>query len=103
MNRSSMEAKMGAHSVLLQHQFVDQVFSNAANTFFQTDGLQGNIPAYRVADFSYAYDWGSGKIFAGITNLFNEKYFTRRAGGLPGPGILPADPRNVYVGTRLTF
>lgn len=103
MIRSSIEAKMGAHSVLLQHQFVDKVFSNAANTFFQTDGLQGNIPAYRVADFSYAYDWGNGKIFAGITNLFDEKYFTRRAGGLPGPGILPADPRNVYVGTRLTF
>ncbi len=103
MIRSSVEAKMGAHSVLFQHQFVDQAFSNASNTIFQTDGVQGNIPAYRVADFSYSFDWGSGKIFAGVTNLFNEVYFTRRAGGLPGPGILPADPRNVYVGTRLSF
>jgi Fe(3+) dicitrate transport protein len=101
--RSSLEAKMGAHALLLQHQFVDQSFSNAANTPFQIDGIQGKIPAYRVMDFSYAYDWGSGKIFAGVTNLLNEVYFTRRAGGLPGPGILPADSRNVYVGTRLTF
>jgi len=103
MIRSSLEAKMAAHSVLFQHQFVDQSFSNASNTTFQIDGVQGKIPAYRVMDFSYAYDWGSGKIFAGVTNLFNEIYFTRRASGLPGPGILPADPRNVYVGTRLTF
>jgi Fe(3+) dicitrate transport protein len=34
---------------------------------------------------------------AGINNLLNETYFTRRAGGYPGPGALPADGRTFFV------
>jgi Fe(3+) dicitrate transport protein len=32
----------------------------------------------------------------GVNNLFNESYFTRRAGGYPGPGLLPANGRTFY-------
>jgi Fe(3+) dicitrate transport protein len=40
---------------------------------------------------------------AGINNLLNEKYFTRRSSGYPGPGILAAEPRNFFltVGLKL--
>ena len=34
---------------------------------------------------------------AGVNNLFNEKYFTRRATGYPGPGIIPSAPQNSYL------
>jgi Fe(3+) dicitrate transport protein len=34
---------------------------------------------------------------AGINNLNDTRYFTRRAGGYPGPGALPADGRNFFV------
>jgi Fe(3+) dicitrate transport protein len=34
---------------------------------------------------------------AGIKNLFDERYFTRRAGGYPRPGALPADGRTFFV------
>jgi len=32
-----------------------------------------------------------------INNLLNEKYFTRRAEGYPGPGILPSDMRSFFL------
>ncbi len=39
----------------------------------------------------------------GINNLTDERYFTRRAGGYPGPGILPADGRTFYVSAGIKF
>jgi Fe(3+) dicitrate transport protein len=36
-------------------------------------------------------------IKAGINNMADVRYFTRRAGGYPGPGALPADGRNFFV------
>ena len=33
----------------------------------------------------------------GINNLLSERYFTRRATGYPGPGIIPSAPRNYYL------
>lgn len=34
---------------------------------------------------------------AGINNLTDASYFTRRAGGYPGPGALPADGRTFFI------
>ena len=39
----------------------------------------------------------------GINNLFNVTYFTRRAGGYPGPGALPADARSFFITMSATF
>jgi len=36
-------------------------------------------------------------LYTGVNNLANRKYFTRRADGYPGPGIIPADRRGFYV------
>ena len=33
----------------------------------------------------------------GINNVLNHKYFTRRATGYPGPGIIPSSGTNVYT------
>ena len=37
----------------------------------------------------------------GINNLLNELYFTRRATGYPGPGIIPSDKRNCYLSLQV--
>jgi Fe(3+) dicitrate transport protein len=34
---------------------------------------------------------------SGVNNVFNKTYFTRRAGGYPGPGLLPGDGRTFFV------
>jgi Fe(3+) dicitrate transport protein len=37
------------------------------------------------------------RVSFGCNNLLNATYFTRRAEGYPGPGIIPSDPRNYYL------
>jgi Fe(3+) dicitrate transport protein len=48
-------------------------------------------------DFSSRYTYRWFTLETGVNNLLNEMYFTRRAAGYPGPGILPSDGRNFYV------
>ena len=43
------------------------------------------------------------KFESGINNIFNETYFTRRATGYPGPGIIPSPPRNIYSTIQIKF
>lgn len=59
-------------------------------------GIVGEIPAYHIMDLSLAYSIRKVKLETGVNNLTNQKYFTRRATGYPGPGIIPSEPRNYY-------
>jgi Fe(3+) dicitrate transport protein len=72
-------------------------YSDATNTVLTPTAVDGAIPAFAVMDLSLSYNWRHYTIFSGVNNLTNKKYFTRRADGYPGPGILPADKRNIYV------
>uniref|UniRef100_A0AB33KUW9 TonB-dependent receptor n=1 Tax=Tenacibaculum sp. Pbs-1 TaxID=3238748 RepID=A0AB33KUW9_9FLAO len=60
-------------------------------------GTIGPIPAYTIVDASFSYSYKKWKLETGVNNLLDEKYFTRRATGYPGPGIIPSAPRNWYV------
>jgi len=78
-----------------QFNYVSEQFSDASNAEIPTvNAISGIIPAYYVMDFSasYTYKWFTLK--ANINNLSNNRYFTRRAAGYPGPGIIPAEPIN---------
>ncbi len=78
---------------------VAATFSDANNTEVPTANAQnGIIPSYTITDITAAYKLVKGiKIKAGINNAFDKTYFTRRAGGYPGPGALPADGRTFFV------
>ncbi|WP_276503102.1 TonB-dependent receptor family protein [Terrimonas pollutisoli] len=82
-----------------QLSYVDETFSDANNTVAVSGNAQtGLIPSYTVTDLTATYKFAKGlNIKAGINNLFDERYFTRRAGGYPGPGALPADGRTFFV------
>jgi len=83
----------------LQYSYTAQTFSDANNTIPPTaNGVNGPIPSYQLVDLSATYKINN-IIFVktGINNLLNEKYFTRRAGGYPGPGIMSAEPRNFFI------
>lgn len=82
---------------------VGMAYSDANNTEApSTNGQTGVIPAYQVADVSASLKVQKRYIVrAGVNNLTDERYFTRRAGGYPGPGILPADGRTGYVSVGL--
>ncbi|MBL0764259.1 TonB-dependent receptor domain-containing protein [Marivirga atlantica] len=66
-------------------------------------GVNGLIPSYYVMDFSCKYKYKFAQIEAGINNLTDNIYFTRRSTGYPGPGILPSPGRNFYVTLGLKF
>jgi Fe(3+) dicitrate transport protein len=82
-----------------QMSSVGATYSDANNTEIPTINAQnGLIPAYTVTDITAAYKLVKGiKIKAGLNNVFDKTYFTRRAGGYPGPGALPADGRTFFV------
>ncbi|WP_310394909.1 TonB-dependent receptor domain-containing protein [Hymenobacter sp.] len=94
-------------SVTGQFSHVARTFADANNTEEPTANAQtGAIPAYQVADFSATWKLGREnrcRLSGGVNNVFDARYFTRRAGGYPGPGILPADGRTWFAGLGLTL
>jgi len=95
--RTGISYKVKGFAIQFQYAHTAKQFTDANNTQFSANGITGVIPAYSIADLSASYEWKRLKIAAGCNNILNEKYFTRRASGYPGPGILPSDPRNFYV------
>ncbi|HLO83058.1 MAG TPA: TonB-dependent receptor [Chitinophagaceae bacterium] len=88
-----------------QLSHVDRCFADANNTEKPTaNGQNGVIPAYTITDLTAAYVFNKHvNIKGGVNNLTNQMYFTRRAGGYPGPGLLPSDGRNFFVSLGLIF
>ncbi|CAN5781274.1 TonB-dependent receptor [soil metagenome] len=103
--RGGITAGYKAFLLTGQFSYVDDCYSNANNTVEPTANAQnGLIPSYTVTDLTATYKLSSGLTFkTGINNLFDKTYFTRRAGGYPGPGALPADGRTFFltVGVKL--
>ena len=86
-------------TVSAQYSYVSEAFSDANNSrTANSSGVNGPIPAYKLVDVSGTYKFNE-KFFVkgGVNNLLNEKYFTRRASGYPGPGLMPAEPINYFV------
>ena len=81
-----------------QYTYMSDQYSEATNA---RDGgvsaVIGLIPAYNVMDLSLSYQYKRFKIEGNINNLTNQIYYTRRATGYPGPGILPSDGRAFYL------
>ena len=84
-------------SISYQFSYNKEQYSDATNATFQNNAVVGIIPAYSIMDLSIQYQYKKFQIESGINNLTNEKYFTRRAVGYPGPGIIPSMPRNFYL------
>ncbi len=81
-----------------QYTYLSDQFTDASNSITPSlSGVNGLIPAYNVLDFSASYKYKKFKLETGVNNLLDERYFTRRATGYPGPGIIPSAPRNWYV------
>jgi Fe(3+) dicitrate transport protein len=86
----------------LSSQFTDPVNQPMDRTD-NTSGIVGEIPSYYVLDLSASYKWKRFKLEAGVNNVTNNWYFTRRATGYPGPGIIPSEPRVVYTTLEFVF
>lgn len=101
--RTGITYKYKKFGATCQYSYTDEQYSDATNAEYSPSGIYGIIPAYSIIDLSANYTYKKVGLIAGINNLANSKYFTRRAEGYPGPGIIPADPINMYVTLRLSL
>lgn len=81
-----------------QYSYISSQYSDASNAEFSATAIEGKIPSYQVMDLALSYRYKRFQIQTGCNNLLNEFYFTRRASGYPGPGIIPSDGRSFYLG-----
>lgn len=97
----------GYKGILLTAQVssVGESYSDANNTVAASaNGNTGLIPSYTVTDLTATYKFFKGlQLKTGINNVLDERYFTRRAGGYPGPGALPADGRTFFISIGAKF
>jgi Fe(3+) dicitrate transport protein len=92
-------------STTMQYRISGKVFTDANNTTAPSaNGVTGLLDAYRVFDLSTEYKFFKNyNLKAGINNVFNEQYATRRASGYPGPGILPGEAQTFYLSVGAKF
>ncbi len=91
----------------LQYTYVSSQFTDASNARQNVNdnqsGIKGEIPAYDVLDLSLSWSFENFTLESGINNVLDSAYFTRRATGYPGPGIIPSPPRTFYSTLQLNF
>ena len=88
----------------IQYTYMSEQFTDATNSVKSNlSGVIGIIPSYDILDVAFSYMYKNVKIESGINNLFDTSYFTRRATGYPGPGIIPSPLRNWYVTLEFKF
>ena len=105
INRFGATYNKKGFSLTWQLSDIGKAYADASNTeVANVAATTGVIPGYTVQDLSASFKFLKHyNIKAGINNLTDERYFTRRAGGYPGPGILPADGRTFYVSAGIKF
>lgn len=86
-------AKLACQFSHLSDQYADA--TNAADGGFS--GVNGIVPAYTLMDLSLSYTWRWLIVEGSVNNLADVAYFTRRATGYPGPGIIPGEGRSFYL------
>lgn len=105
INRFGVTYNKKGFSATWQLSDIGKAYADASNTeTANAAATTGVIPAYTVQDLSASFKFLKHyNVKAGVNNLTDERYFTRRAGGYPGPGLMPADGRTFYVSAGFKF
>jgi len=103
MLRTGLNYKWKNLKATYQVSYLSEQFSDATNSTFNPNALAGVVPSYFVMDLSTEYQFKAFKFSAGVNNMTDERYFTRRAESYPGPGIIPATIRSFYASVGVTL
>jgi Fe(3+) dicitrate transport protein len=92
-------------SATVQYKMSGEIFTDANNTVTPSaNGQTGILDGYSAVDFSSEYKLKKNfNLRAGINNLLDKNYATRRSSGYPGPGILPGESRTFYISIGAKF
>ena len=101
--KTGLTVGVGRFEATAQFSYVAEHYSDASNAVRVPSAIEGVIPAYHVVDLSAKYAVGRYRLEAGANNLTDHLYFTRRATGYPGPGIIPSEGRSFYATLSLTL
>lgn len=97
--RNGLDILYKGFSATLLYNYTSATYSDALNT--QTappTGARGYTPGYGIWDLNLSLRASSMFFFrAGVNNIFDKSYFTKRPTFYPGPGIWPSDGRNFYL------
>ena len=105
IHRFGATYNLKSFSATFQINSVGDVFTDTENSETpNATATTGKLSGYEVMDLACSYKFKKHySIKAGVNNLANEKYATRRAGGYPGPGILPANGRTGFITLSASF
>jgi Fe(3+) dicitrate transport protein len=93
----SLAGARGSATLLVSHTAA--AFADALNTRVPTaTGAIGLVPAYTILDLNASWRLSDKlRLRAGVSNLLDRAYFTKRPAFYPGPGVWPSDGRGVQV------
>ena len=99
ISRNGIDILYKGFSCTILYSYTSSTFSDALNTITPpASGAKGFTPGYSIWDFNASLQTNYFfTIRAGISNIFNKQYFTKRPTFYPGPGIWSSDGRNVYL------
>lgn len=103
IERAGLTLAAGPFATTFLASAVSKSYGDAGNTERSEDAVVGRIPAYTVLDWSATARVGNRfRVQAGVNNVADRSYFTRRTDEYPGPGIIPSIGRSVYLSLRAT-
>lgn len=96
---------LGGFASTLQASHTSKAYGDANNSLVPTDdAVAGLVPSYTVLDYAGQLTFGPAyQLSFGINNLADTRYYTKRTGEYPGPGILPGAARTLYLGIGARF
>jgi Fe(3+) dicitrate transport protein len=99
ISRSGVDLLYKGFSCTILYNYTSASYSDALNTYSPPpSGARGYTPAYSILDFNASFRANAMfTIRAGVNNILDKQYFTKRPTFYPGPGIWPSDGRNAYV------
>lgn len=95
--RTGFNFKYKAFRLGANYSYVEEHFTDATNAIRTSRAVDGIIPSYQVVDASIGYSKDRWGLSINCNNALNAMYFTRRAEGYPGPGIIPSEGRSLFA------
>jgi Fe(3+) dicitrate transport protein len=99
ITRNGLNVGYKIFRVLFQYSYVGESFSDPLNTTTpSSNGAKGIVPSYGIFDLNTSIRFSNSILLrAGINNLANKQYFTKRPLFYPGPGVWSSDGRSFVV------
>jgi len=103
--KAGFDYKHERFSLRAQWTYVGEVYTDATNTTIPSANAQvGVLPSYSLLDACLKlYLSNALHMQLSMNNILDARYATRRAGGYPGPGLLPGTGRTITLTFNLSL